>query len=223
MSEASAENVKPVSNRKAVFVVALLFSIFLVPYTYVMYLYKTGDMPEIGTTEKGTFLAPKINISDMPLQMSQLSVTTENWKVESIKGQWGILNFVPNNCEKTCLDRLFNTQQVLKALTRYKGRSEQIAVITGNGSHSEELKTVIGLKDSLFVIHNGDELSQYILSSQGFSEVENLNDYIFIMDPEGSLLIYYSAQNEMKEMLRDLKRLLKVSAAGYHSDETLEQ
>ena len=206
---------KPVSSLQANLVVGLLFAMFIVPNVYIIYLYKTGNMPDIGSTEKGIFFENKINLT----QKQFISPNNDAWNTKSLNGKWAIVSFIDNHANKASLDRLFNTQQVLKTLTRYKGRSEHIVIITGEQPPSKDLKTVLSLRNDLFIAQNENQLSLQILAEKEFSSLKlsNLDDYIMILDPEGNLLMYYSAEHSPKAMLRDFKRLLKVSAAGYQS------
>ena len=189
-----------------------MFAMFIVPNLYVLYIYKTGNLPTTSTTEKGIFFKPFIDLKNF--QFSQLDSPEQLWHKEEIAGKWALLNIVDENCEQHCLERAFNTQQAITALTRYKGRVEQIILVHPSKINNEDLNTIVHLKDYVHGIVDVDLIAE--LRSQ--IPQEYLSAYTVIVDPEGKLLLWYTPDQSLQDILRDIKRLLKSSTTGYSSD-----
>lgn len=206
---------KTVSRAKASIVVGLMFAMFLIPYFYVIYIYKTGEIPTVKTNEKGTFFKPFIKLSEHEL----LELNEENWSISKIEGKWVIMNFATRTCEQACLERIFNTEQAIVALTKDEGRVDQLVVINPELEISNDLKTIINLRKYVYPVRNQslfDAVAQQVFSSEENSD-QDLSGYIAIVDPESQLLLWYSPDQSITEILRDIKRLLKSSVSSYSS------
>lgn len=201
---------KEQSNTRAVIVVSLLFAIFIIPYTYVLYIYKSGDIPTTGTTEKGVFFQPFIEIKNEPLN----DIAGKTWSPESLNQKWSILNFADQDCEKSCLETIFNTQQAISSLTRNKGKVEHLILIHPQLVISEDLNTIIGLKSYNHAIINE---SIFLKVKKQMELNHSLSHHSAIVDPEAKLLLFYTPEKSIQEILRDIKRLLKASVSGYSS------
>lgn len=215
----------PVSKAKAFSVVAFMFALFLVPYLYILYVYKTGEMPSTGSTERGMFFKPFIDLNAHSLS----TLDGQAWDVGHLEGKWVLANFADTTCENPCLDRIFNTQQAITTLTEYKGQVLQIVFLGNQLVLSDNLKTVLNLKKQKETTVDNPEQSLFnalraqipdstsLSTSPSTSLSTSLSEYIVIIDPKGQMLLFYSPEQSIQDILRDLKRLLKASAGGYSS------
>lgn len=202
-------NAKP-SNTKAMIVVGLMFAMFVVPYVYVLYIYKTGEIPTTDTTEKGIFFKPFIEMKNENFT----DLNGETWTTEQLKNKWAILDFADQDCSQQCLESIFNTQQAISSLTRNKGKVEQIILVHPQQNLNEDLKTIIDLKDNVHAIHN-DNL--FTTVSEQMKMSRSLSMHRVIVDPEARLLLFYTPDKSLQEVLRDIKRLLTASVSRYSS------
>lgn len=203
------ENPRQHSHRKAVLVIGLMFAMFIVPYIYILYVYKTGDIPTTKTTEKGVFFKPFV-----PMTAHNYTHLDEEkaWLPESLENKWAILSIAGKQCEQNCLEHIFNAQQGIAALTRYKGRVDQIVLIHPEFKLNEDLQTIVHLKNYVHPVINAslfESIEQQIPDNNG------LSGYTIIVDPKSQLLLWYTPEQAIQEVLRDIKRLLKSSEARY--------
>lgn len=207
----SSTTPKTISQTKAVIVVALMFALFVIPNIYILYVYKTGDLPDTGTNEKGTFFKPFIAMQTHSFQ----ALDEKHFQAEALKnnGIWVIMSFADKGCEQSCFDSIFNTQQAISALTRYKGRVEHIILADKTLAASTELQSISHLKHFSYLLE--DETLMPTIKAQ--IQHDNLNNTQAIMDPESQLLLFYSEDNSVQEVLRDIQRLLQSSATRYSS------
>jgi cytochrome oxidase Cu insertion factor (SCO1/SenC/PrrC family) len=204
MSEAP----KTVSKAKAIAVIGFMFALFLVPYTYILYVYKTSDMPTTGSTERGVFFKPFIDLKAHTFT----TLDGQNWDIEHLEKKWVLANFADITCENSCLDRIFNTQQALSTLTEYKGQVVQVVFLHHQLQASADLITVLNLKKPKQSAIDNLEQSLFNALRAQIPDTNSLSEYIVIIDPDGQLLLYYSPEQSFQDILRDLKRLLKASA-----------
>ncbi len=202
---------KTISQTKAIIVVGLMFAMFFVPYLYIMYVFKTGELPDTGTNEKGIFFKPFISMHEHSFK----ALDEKHWQADVIKNQgtWVIMSFADEQCEQACFDSIFNAQQGISALTRYKGRVEHIILADKTLSASAELQSISHLKHFSYLLE--DQTLMPAIKTQ--IKLDNLNNSQVIMDPESQLLLFYSAEHSIQEVLRDIQRLLQSSVNHYSS------
>ncbi len=198
------------SNTKAYTVVGLMFAMFVLPYTYVLYVYNSGELPTAGTNERGAFFKPFLSLNEEPLKALDGSA----WDNEVLGEQWVLMNFADQNCEQDCLERIFNTQQAIASLTRNKGKVDQLVVIRNTEPLSEDLQTIVNLKDYSHAAFN-DTL--FTKTAEQMKIQGSLSQHLAIVAPDRSTLLLFTPEQSLQDVLRDLKRLLKASVSGYSS------
>lgn len=200
---------KKISNTKALIVVSLMFAMFVVPYVYVLYIYKTGEIPTVNTTERGIFFNPFI---DMKTE-KYTDIYGKPWTTEQLQNKWAILDFADNDCATSCLDGIFNTQQAISALTRNKDKVEHIILMHPEQKVSEDLLTIISLKKNVHAIQN-ENLFEKVSTHMKLDE--SLSQHRIIVDPEAKFLLFYTPDKSLTDILRDIKRLLTASEVRYN-------
>lgn len=122
---------------------------------------------------------------------------------------WQLIYWLPSTCNERCQGALFNLRQIPQAA----------------GADSARLQSVVLVADqqpSSNVLLQG--LEQYPVNTglrQQLAQLEYGLTSIYIADPHGNLLMAYplvagevAILKQGKDVLRDLKRLLKVSKIG---------
>jgi len=199
---------KKISNKKAFLVIGFMFAIFVVPYVYILYIYKTGEIPTVSTTEKGIFFKPFIEMKGETFN----DIQGNSWTIDSIQNKWAILDFADADCEQSCLESIFNTQQGISALTTGKGKVDQIILMHPQQVVSQDLHIIIGLKKNVHAIQN-ENLFHAVREQMKMQS--SLSKHRVIVDPEAKLLLFYTPDKSIQEVLRDMKRLLDASVSGY--------
>jgi len=146
------------------------------------------------TTNQGTLIQPPIQVNDHDL---------------ALRGKWAMLIPVKAECDDACERVLYLSRQVHIALGKDASRIQRV-ILT-----AETLST--DFRDLL-----AREYSQVTIISLGRDAtaiLRNVTDpagdpVVFLMDPNGNVMMYYLSSQGGKPMLDDLKHLLKVSAIG---------
>lgn len=137
-----------------------------------------------GTTNNGAFVNPPLNIEDIGWQDSK------GIKVPTSSDWW--LWTVTENCTEDCAKALKNLQATHILLNREAKR-----VRRGFSNYSGN-----------FIPENQPNLKIITIVNQPVPQG------IYIIDPNGNLVFRYAIVTNPKDILQDLKRLLKVSQIG---------
>ena len=137
-----------------------------------------------GTTNNGAFVQP-------PTTIEQLGWQTPEQTTLPTSGQWWLWT-VADQCNEVCTTALQKLRAAHILLNREAKR-----VRRGVSTASQ------------FVMPEDQPDLQRILTPMG-----DMNEGIYIVDPNGNLVFFYPLDINPKLLLADLKRLLKVSQIG---------
>lgn len=182
-------------NRKSLL---LMFSIGLVPVVvaYVVYVFFPQLLPTT-TTNQGQLISPSIS-------NEQFGLVTEG-------RQWSLVIPLADHCNDDCEKRFYYARQVNVALGKETERVKRIMITT----RSSDAAMIRGLKKKYpdMVLFEVDKQHTIDVFSAAVSHFFN-GGYIFLMDPNGNIMMYYTLDKAGQPMLKDIKFLLKVSNIG---------
>ncbi len=141
-----------------------------------------------GTTNNGEFVRPSLTVADLVL-------------VDALGNQptagptWWLWVSAAERCDAGCRDALHQLRQLHVLLNKDAPRLRRM-LVTGPGFRAQ---TVLADYPDM----------QHLEAAGG-----QLRDGIYIVDPIGNLVFYYSFAEAGKPVLEDLRQLLKVSQIG---------
>lgn len=173
-------------NRRSL---VILFAIGLVPVfiAFVVFFYFPQLMPT-GTTNKGELITP-------PVQAEALGIG-------GLTGEWMLIIPVGSICGAECEERLYLARQVNTALGRESSRVKRMVVWTA------------GERAVTSVLEQYPDLETSVISAAKFESTLGSQDRIYLMDPLGNIIMFYTIDKAGKPMLEDIKHLLKISNIG---------
>jgi len=197
-------NVDPETRRKGRRTLIGLFALFFAPLLFAMawYAFAPGYTPP--STPEGTLLDPV-----KPLESFRLaSDGGEPLTLEGLRGQWSLVQFVPERCNEACRERLYQTRQVRDALGEDRSRVRRIAV-------AEAGRSTPGLADLLeehprLMVLRGDGRGDF---GRQFPH-DRGDGAVFVVDPLGNLMMRFEPGLPPTDMLKDMEKLLKLSRIG---------
>ncbi len=185
---------KKSSGRMTLFLIALAF---FGPMAIAVYMYYGGQEVELGAN-KGALLEPYINLND-ELPESGFS--------EAAPGKWRLVYTNEAACDDACREALYTVRQSRKMLGREMERVERIFL------HGDSAP------DTLFI--NQEHAGLITFQDGGLSQLlENKRPDalpaggFYLVDPLGNLVLYFEPGMNPKDMVSDIKRLLRISQIG---------
>lgn len=168
--------------------IALIFAICAAPIVFgtLAYYFHWGSS---GTANYGQLIPPR---------------TLESAAFQPLRGKWVLVTFDPAACPAECEKKLYVVRQVRRAQGANAERIERLWLVTGGGQPRAALVAAIEGSHIVPVSQAGP-----LEAFQG-----EKNDYIYLVDPLGNLMMRYPREPDPAKLIKDLERLLKVSRIG---------
>ncbi len=209
-----------------------LFSIVFVPMAAATSMYFAGWGIPAGLTNHGELILPPISISALnatdslgqplsnhfsldepgarPLKWDLLTAGDEKEESES---KWVLLVTGNNECNDPCKQALYTVRQVNIALG--KGADRVTRVLASSTDLSSPSLAIAEQYPRLsLVTMNDNSLAEFSKGHIDNQSVATDNWNIWVVDPLGNVIMRYEAERHGKDILKDMKRLLKLSNIG---------
>ncbi|MDH5391772.1 MAG: SCO family protein [Gammaproteobacteria bacterium] len=184
----------------------LLIFTFIAPIAAAYWLYNVGGTEN--TVNRGEFINPVVQLLDMQLQTVGGEVATE----KQLYGHWHMMFFMNADCDKKCEETIYTMRQIKTSLHKESPRFVNL-LIHFDKNISDEFRAKIESHYANFDRYIGDkEVFNRMLGYSG-EELANKN-IIFMVDPIGNVILKYSRDKTAKDIISDIKRLLKASQIG---------
>jgi hypothetical protein len=124
--------------------------------------------------------------------------------LDSLRGKWVLVSFDGAACDAYCEKKLYFMRQVRTAQHKNMGRVERLWLLTDAGKPRAELVAAI----------EGTRIAALKDSPAAKDFPGNLADHIYVVDPNGNLMMRFPRDPDPSKILRDLQRLLRLSQIG---------
>jgi len=162
-----------------------------------------------GVSVNGELIHPAV-----PLESFQLATTAKaGWGLDDIRGKWNMVYFAGSVCDTPCEDTLYNMRQIRLSTGRRMERVRRV-LVTPDWQNMQQKLEAAG--EGLQVIGGDDnQISQLLTQfNNAQSKMEACQECIYLVDPNGNLMMRFSADLPPAKILKDLKHLLKTSRIG---------
>jgi len=195
-------------NRLSLILIAAMpLSMMLIAYL----IYKTGvGLPE-GTANRGELILPPRQIDDIQLQR----LDGQSVKYADLDTKWTFFVVGDGECTGDCRERLYFIRQLRVALAKEAHRIRRF-YLTTDKNLSPDLATYIAEEQEGLEVFRVDEtaLERLMADSTALtgspSSAEGDSNYpFFIIDARGFVMMYYTPEHTGKDIITDMKFLLK--------------
>ena len=175
----------------------IIAAVFFGPLLIAALLYYQGnDLQPESRVNHGALLEPIVNLND---EVPGLGILDQR--------QWLLLYADPAPCQEACQDALYTIRQSRLMLGKEMDRLQRVFLHgdepPDNLAPADENKGLITLQDAgLQAIL--DKKRPAALPAGGY----------YLIDPHGNLVMYFRPDINPREMVDDIKRLLKLSRIG---------
>lgn len=197
-------------SKRKFFPVIAIFLIFFIPFGFAWYTYQ-GHSIFNKTTNRGTLIKPPINILNLPLTNAQ----GEAIKEPALLGHWLFVYVSPNKCTEICQRNLYAMRQIRKATGKEQMRVRR-AILTFTGAAKQSTLNNLLQNDYKGTAHFKISRRKFaeLIQNQPSAKLALTTGYLYLVDPQGNLMMGYAPNTKPDNILKDLEKLLKVSQVG---------
>ena len=199
-----------VNSRQALVLLALLF-LMPVLVAYLMHMRAEHGWRPAGTTNKGVLIQPPLPL-DLPAGL--VSATEKPVSQDFLGGKWTLVYIGDAACGEVCRNRLYQMRQVRLAQGENLRRVQRLFLMTGASDAAELTKILADYPDMAAALLSPNQAATIapMFSVEGIPMQDA--DNLYLVDPLGNLMMYYSPDADPRGMIQDLQRLLKYSHTG---------
>ncbi|GAC1496027.1 MAG: hypothetical protein NVS1B6_00760 [Steroidobacteraceae bacterium] len=182
--------------------------IFFAPLALAFYLeYGPHTWHPGGRVNAGVLVEPARPLPALALPRLEGGATDQYF----LKGKWTLLYAQFGPCAAACRTRLYDTRQVRLALDRDMNRVQRVLIAGGECCDSKFLQEQ---HPDLIAIRAGAAAAPVLALLPGGDESSAEAPRVYLIDPLGNLMMFYPAGSKSKGILKDMKRLLRLSSIG---------
>lgn len=198
------------ASAKNTFIIATLFSTFIIPFVLAWLAYSHGFLLNQHTVNNGQLLVPPLNITNLNLSAFPDQSTTKS----AFMGKWWLLNICPQNND-ACQKNLYYIRQIRQATGKNRDRVNRGLVLLEKnaltGNFQQQLDSEY--QGTQYLLTSKNNYATF-LAKQNFKALALSQPSIYLVDPHGNIILFYSKNIEAKKILKDLEKLLRVSQIG---------
>jgi cytochrome oxidase Cu insertion factor (SCO1/SenC/PrrC family) len=208
MNDSSDTNIghqsKQPVNKSNVLTLAMIILVFGLPPLAAYFMYFSGIMPD-ARMNKGTL----IKAEELP-EIDLHTMDGRAYDINSKSGKWTLVMLVEPTCDDLCKKNIYLMRQVRTSLGKDRNNIQHVIVLK-NTPVAEQLDVFLRDYPNLTVL-TGNESAINTLDSFLISVAGDSANKVFIIDPNGSVMMHYDQDLQPKDLLGDLKRLIIVNS-----------
>ena len=196
----------PGSWNKGRWMLILLAAVCAAPVLASYFMYYVVK-PTGGTTSYGALIEPQRPIPE------QLVVTDEQGKpmpLTALRGKWLMVTVNGGECNEQCVTRLFFMRQVRVLQGAERDRVVNVWLRTDDKPVSSVIRTAYPQPDTRMLVADPKAVAAWLPAGAD----SQLTDHIFLVDPNGNLMMRFPKNPEPEKIKADLAKLLKWSRIG---------
>lgn len=189
--------------------VLLLAVLFLGPPLVATIMYLHPDIWQPGaTTNHGELIYPPMVVDAAAMR----NLEGEPFAPEDFRGHWTIGYVSDGDCLGLCQERLFHMRQVRVALGKDRERVERLLLTTAAGRDNANVADVLQMYPGLAAATRPESDGIPVAGSRNGAMPRE--GEMFIVDPQGNLMMRYPEDAGPMDLLEDLRKLLRASRFG---------
>lgn len=187
----------------------LLLLMMLIPICVVLLatvvFYTRIGMPD-GTRNKGVLIAPPLQINSIGLRDTQGS----EYVLDGTKDQrWTFLVAHPANCDEICRKHFWEIRQTRTALGKYQSYVSRVWLVTEGVLDESTRQWLLQEHPDVTLLYADGVRWQSLLRQSPEGITSDGKAVFFLVDPRGFVMMYYTPEDTYKDVITDMKFLLK--------------
>lgn len=189
-----------------------IVAVFAIPFGIATYIYNNPEAYQPGASNRGTLITPPQSIMHIAAQDSAGAPVPEDLLTRS----WFFLFWGEQDCDLYCEANLFKIQKARLMLGRRAARVQNIYLTASASSPSASMHSAAQKYPHLKVLRllqSSDKASSE--PGDAYSIFSQLpRGQVYIVDPLSNVIMSYSKDAPTRDMVKDMKWLIKASKIG---------
>src|SRR3989338_6115927 len=199
----------PLKHRPAWLFRSILI-LFFVPLVLAWYAFSHRVDLVSKTVNKGVLMKPMLRIQELPLTSYNLnySFNPGNWQ-----NHWVLLYFKGNNCDQSCFRVLYEIGQIRKALGKDQTKILTAYVAVRPNNVSNPSMAILRQLPRIYLLKTEDlDLATFLQNLWLTGQILQ-SGQLFLVDPQGYVMMRYPSDVNPEDVFHDLQRLLSLGEA----------
>ena len=196
-------------NRLTLLMIAGIPVIIILASSWLWYYVASGRLDivgALGTANQGALLDPPLAFGEL----GAVDAAGQNAQLAGERPLWRILLPAADGCDEACRELLHYTRQIHTAMGKYRGRIER--VMLASSPIDPALVAEYPALNLLYTSPSGlDALAGAPLVADAAAAETPAVPAYYLVDPAGWIILAYGADADGKDIMADLKFLLKNS------------
>ncbi len=200
-------------NRMALLLIAGIPVIIILASTWLWYYVASGRIDlvgALGTGNKGMLLDPPVSMGDL----GALDQAGQPFQARGERPLWRIMILGDETCDQACAELVYYTRQIHTAMGKYTNRIERVFLAEGATPGSNPLGDLAEDYPKLNLLYTSAPAGQSLrgaVAASADAATGTPEPAYFVVDPAGWIILAYTAEADGKDIMADLKFLLKNS------------
>jgi cytochrome oxidase Cu insertion factor (SCO1/SenC/PrrC family) len=184
----------------------LLVLVFALPLAAATWLYYSPDVWKPKTfTNQGQLMDPPRRLDPVAL----VDLPGQPFGTEQLRRHWTLMHVGNGRCDHACEEALVDTRQLRLALGHNMDRVQRVYLST-DASTLSQLAPLLEEHPRLHLVTGEREALATVMAALG----RDAQGHIYLLDPLGNLVLRYSPEVSARDMLKDVRKLLRNSRIG---------
>lgn len=197
------------NNKKNKITILLVVIAFISPLVLSWFVFNHTDFLEMrGMNNHGALIEPP-----RPIENISLIDPRNADRKDSLHGKWSMA-YVASTCDRHCMDNVYRMRQLHVAMDKHSLRVQKVLILTEQ--HASELSEPFAEFAGQQVIDANFVDVNTLVNKFRLTETDNplTAGRLYIIDPLGNLMMSFQAEANPRDILKDLKKLLRASRIG---------
>lgn len=188
--------------------IVLIFALFFLPLLFAYFAASRGPGYFKQTKNKGRLLQPLVATQKIAMRDKSGS----EFAASNLQGHWSLLYVRPTDCERDCMQTLYNLRQLHIALGKDMSRVKRYIATFQQAQKLDDFLEKYSVQMQ-HIVMNKDEFAERTSHMHPKRSALTQGE-VFIVDPLGNLTISYAPDTKPDDIYEDLKHLLGASQVG---------
>jgi cytochrome oxidase Cu insertion factor (SCO1/SenC/PrrC family) len=183
--------------------------VFAAPVVLAWWLYAVVQWRPADTVNHGVLVEPPRRL-DTAYRLSTPAGTV--MQPDYLQGKWTLVTIGDSDCDPVCTGNFYKMRQVRLAQGEDMRRVQRLFLITTPEAELPGTLEEYPEMDVVLLPRSTQEefLAPFLIDAAAPSAAGR----VYLVDPLGNLMMYYNRDADPSGILKDLKRLLKISSVG---------